>query len=60
MMDGEPDGFEMYLWRDPSKDLLLKVIHCKNQTAETAAKELVNRLVAKGRFDYRALLPQVE
>ena len=58
MIEGEPDGFQMYLWKKPGKELLQKVIQGKDKKAKEAAIDLVHRLGAMGYLDFRDVLPE--
>ena len=57
MLEGEPDGYQMFLWKNPGKELLQKVILSEDQEAKEAAIDLVHRLGAMGYLEFRALLP---
>jgi len=58
MIEGEPDGYQMFLWKNPGKDLLQKLIQGTDQNAKEAAIDLVHRLGAMGHLEFRDILPE--
>ena len=56
MVEGDPDGYQMFVWRDPSIELLRNVIQSDSPEAKGTAIELIHRLGAMGHLEYRDLL----
>jgi hypothetical protein len=56
MIQGDKEGWELETWRDDSRKILATAIASGNQAARQAARELVNRLAARGMPDYSDLL----
>ena len=56
LIEGDKDGWELETWRGDSRKILETALASGNQTAVQAARDLVNRLAARGMPDYGDLL----
>lgn len=57
MVEGVSDGYKMWSWKEPGKELLRTVINGEDRGATKAAIDLVHRLGAMGHMEFRDLLP---
>lgn len=59
MIDSKPEHRDMYLWQDPGKVLLRKVLYGDCSKAKEDAINLVNKLVAMGYLEYREVIDDI-
>jgi len=57
MIEGDLEGWEIHGWRDELRKILAVIIRGDNRVARDTAVKVVNRLGAKGHFEFRNLLP---
>lgn len=57
MVQGDHEGWNIYGWRDDARKILATAIGGENPTARQAAVDLINRLAARGKPDYKDILP---
>jgi hypothetical protein len=58
MVEGVSDGYIMWSWKEPGKELLRTVINGDDREAKEAAIDLVHRLGAMGHMEFRDLLQE--
>lgn len=57
MIEGDVNGWEIHGWRDGLRKILSVVIRGNDSVARETSVRIVNRLGAKGHFEFRDLLP---
>lgn len=56
MIEGEKNGWGMFLWSDHVKNVLTNTLSSEDLEAHEAAAKLINKLAARGNLDFNALL----
>jgi hypothetical protein len=56
MIEGDRKGWGIHRWRENVKKILKSALNSNDQVAREEAKGLINRLGARGLFEYRELL----
>jgi hypothetical protein len=56
MIEGDRKGWAIHAWQDEAKKILKSALNSNDQLARQESKGLINRLGARGLFEYRDLL----
>jgi len=56
MIDGDKEGWRIHQWRDAARKMLEVAKQSSDVTVLEAVDDIVNRLGARGFFDFRDLL----
>ena len=58
IVEGDKEGWGIHGWQDDARSILSTATQSSDHMAQKAAVELINRLGARGHFDYKDLLPK--